>query len=412
MSKLAIKGGEPLRKTPFSKWPVFDDKETSAVADVVATGKWAHHWCYKNLFDDAKSKVEEFQETFAQHFGVDYALPVTNGSVALEVALRNAGIGPGDEVITPPSTWVATNLAPIVVGAQTVFADVSPDNYCLDPDRIEEAVTEKTRAIVLVHVGGYTCDMDRIMALANRYGLIVIEDCAQAHGSRYRGSLVGSIGHFGCFSFELSKLMTAGEGGMMITNDRNLGELVFGICGTAGAQIDRVRARGRKSAGWNTRMTEMQAAILIAQLDRLEQQRLVRIENAEYLKDRLSEIEGITPLKQTREQNYYSYIFKYDSSCFKDVPKAVFMEALAAEGIPLFSSPSHQPPAYRSDSFYPRGKSHAQVNCPVAEKAFNEEAVGFQATWMLLGTREDMDDIADAIVKISENIDELAEQAM
>ena len=407
MSKLAIKGGAPLRKKPFPKWPVFDEAEKTTVAQVIAAGKWGHMWCYRNLFDDVESKVDEFREAFATYFAVDYALPVPNGSIALEVALRNGGIGPGDEVLTPPATWVAPNLAPMIVGAQTVFVDVSPDNYCLDPDRIEDAVTDRTRAVIPVHIGGYTCDMDRIMAAARKHGLLVIEDCAQSHGSRYKGALTGTIGDFGCFSFELSKLMTAGEGGMVITNDRNLGELVFGTCGEAGAQIDRIHEGGRRRTGWNTRITEMQAALLMVQLGRLEDHRRRRARNAQYLSGQLAQIEGITPLEQTAEQNYYSYIFKYDIRCFNDVPKAAFMEALVGEGIPLFSSPSHQEPAYRCDSFYPRHEDHSNVYCPVAERAYNEEAIGFQATWMLLGDTGDMDDIANAIAKIRENIDEL-----
>ena len=412
MSKLAIKGGEPLRAKSFPKWPVFDETETQAVADIVAAGRWAHIWCYRSLFDDVQSKLEEFREQFRETFGVDYALSAPSGSVALEIALRNAGVGPGDEVITPPTTWVATNLAPIIVGAEPVFVHVSPNNNCLDPGLIADAITPRTRAIIPVHIGGYTCDMDAIMAVADRRGLVVVEDCAQAHGSRYHGRLVGSIGHFGCFSFELSKLMTAGEGGMVITRDQCLGELVFGTCGEAGAQVERLRTSGRRSTGWNTRLTEMQAALLIAQLGRLEGQRKRRVENAEYLRDRLSQIEGIAPLEQTTEQNYYSYIFRYDSRCFQDVPKPSFMEVLAAEGIPLFSSPSHQPPAYRSGSFYPRDKDYADVQCPVAERAFDEEAIGFQATRMLLGDTQDMDDIADAIVKIRENIGDLADRTL
>ena len=408
MATLAIHGGEPLRKQPFPKWPVHDEREAKAVAEVVASGKWGHVCCYRNLFDELSSKVEEFRNRFAEYHGVDYALPVPNGSVALEVALRNVGIGPGDEVITPPSTWVATNLAPIIVGAEPVFADVSPDNYCMDPDRVEEAVTPRTKAVIPVHIGGYTCDMDRLMAIAEEHDLVVIEDCAQSHGSRYKGALTGTIGHFGCFSFEISKLMTAGEGGVVITNDASLGDRVHGVCGEGGCQIEKMRANGKAGTGWNTRITEMQAAILICQLERLEDQRAKRVENAEYLKKRLSEIEGIAPLRQTREQNYFSYMFKYDCRHWKDVPKRVFKEALAAEGVPTFCSPGDQPPAYRSPYFHPRDKDYSHVHCPVAEKAFCEEGIGLQATWLLLGDVADMDDIIDAILKIREHMDELA----
>ena len=397
MSGLAIKGGEPVRTRPFPDWPVFTQAEAQSAAAVIDSGDWGH------TGDSTGSKVDEFREAFSAYFGVDYALPVTNGSVALEVALRNAGIGPGDEVLTPPTTWVATNLAPLMVGAEPVFVDVSPDNYCLDPDRIEEALTPRARAIIPVHIGGYLCDMQRINRIAERHGLVVIEDCAQAHGSKYQGKLAGTLGQFGCFSFEKSKLMTAGEGGMVITRDRHMGDIVFGLLGEGGKQKDAVFANGRKENAWNYRITEVQAALLLGQLSRLAAQQKQRAANAEYLSSRLSEVQGAAPLEQSPEQNYYSYIFKYDSDAFNGVPKSTFMKALEAEGIPLFSSPSHQPPAYRSPGLSVPGKSYSHVKCPVAERCFNDEAVGLPATWMLLGSKADMDDITSAVHRLWEN---------
>jgi len=401
MAKLAIKGAAPVRKRPFPAWPVFTEAEAQSAAAVIDSGDWGH------VSDVPGSKVDEFREAFSACFGVDYAFPVTNGSVALEVALRNAGIGPGDEVLTPPTTWVATNLAPLMVGAEPVFVDVSPDNYCLDPDRIEDALTPRTRAILPVHIGGYLCDMQRINQIAERHDLVVIEDCAQAHGSKYQGKLAGTLGQFGCFSFEKSKLMTAGEGGMVITDDRHMGNIVYGLLGEGGRQKDAVFASGREENAWNYRMTEMQAALLLGQLSRLDSQQKRRAANADYLKGRLSEIPGVEPLPQSQEQNFFSYIFKYASEACNGVPKATFMKALEAEGIPLFSSPSHQPPAYRSPGLRLPGKDYSHVECPVAERCFNEEAVGLPATWMLLGGREDMDDIAAAVCRLWENRGEL-----
>ena len=158
---------------------------------------------------------------------MDYAVSIHGGSTALEVALRSLGIGEGDEVITPALTWVAPQLAVLQVGADPVFADVLPDNYCIDSDAIEAAITGRTRGIIAVHLGGYACDMDRILELARTHDIVVIEDCAQAHGTRYRGRLVGTMGALCCFSFEASKLMTAGEGGMIITEDPELGESCY-----------------------------------------------------------------------------------------------------------------------------------------------------------------------------------------
>ena len=401
-AKLAVQGGQPVRDKPWPSWPVVGSDEQEAVAAVVASGNWAH------LFSPDTSRIEELRELCARIFGVDYVILATNGSVALEMALRNAGIGHGDEVITPPTTWVATNLAPVIVGADPVFVDISPENYGLDPARVEEAVTPRTKAIIPVHIGGYPCDMNGILAVARKRGLVVIEDCAQAHGSTYKGSLVGTLGDFGCFSFEQTKLVSCGEGGMVLVKDGSLGEQVFGFSGESGNQFERVFSGGRRNVGWNSRITEMQAAILIQQFGRMEEQKQKRLRNADYLRKGLSQIPGVDPLPHAPDQNFYSYIMRYDSRRFSDVPKRIFMEALVAEGIPLFSSPSHQPPAYRSPKFYSPRRDYQGVSCPVADRVFEEEAVGFRAVGMLLAEQEDMDDIVDAVTKLAENSDALA----
>ncbi|MGH8065686.1 MAG: DegT/DnrJ/EryC1/StrS family aminotransferase [Candidatus Entotheonellia bacterium] len=401
MAELALLGGRTLRNKSFPSWPVFDDQERAAVHEVLESGKWGHVM-------SPNDKVTAFEKQFATYHGVKYAIAVASGSVALEAALRTAGIGFGDEVLTPPTTWVATNLAPVMVGADPVFVDIEPETYCLDPDKIEPAITAKTKAIIVVHLGGYVCDMDRIMDIARRRNLIVIEDCAQAHGSMYRGRIVGSIGHLGCFSFEATKLMTAGEGGMIITNDDEWAE--YGYCYThAGVRYANQGwgySKGR-IPGWNLRMTEFQAVILMCQLRRLEAHKSKRIENAGYLTKRLADIDGIEPLRQQADQNYYSYMFKYDPHYFGDVPVQTFRDAIQAEGIPCFSSASHQYPAYRSPVFYSPRQSYNEVYCPVAERVFTAEAVGLQATWVFMGDKQDMDEIADAILKIKHNLDEL-----
>ena len=183
MAKLAIKGGQPLRTKPWPRWPVIDDEEIQAVTEILEKGKMGRVTVFGRGED---SKVDEFREAWLRYCpGKDYAIPCSSCCTALELSLRNAGVGHGDEVITPPSTWVATNLAPVMVGTTPVFADVSPENYCLDPDAMEAAVTPRTRAVIPVHIGRYCCEMDRIMAVAEKHDLVVIEDCAQAHGSRY-----------------------------------------------------------------------------------------------------------------------------------------------------------------------------------------------------------------------------------
>lgn len=399
MGKLAIRGGMPLRSKPWPTWPVFDKREIDAVGEVVRSGKWGH-------VSAPEAKTVAFENEFSAYHGVNYAICVTNGSVALEVPLRAAGIGYGDEVITPPTTWVATNQAAVLVGADPVFVDVDPDTYCLDPRKIEDAITSRTRAIIVVHLGGYLGDMDTIMAIARKRNLVVIEDCAQAHGSRLGGRLVGTFGDFGAFSFEKTKLMTSGEGGAVITNRHDWGNYAFSFANASMAYGQKGRFSG-KIEGWNARMTEFQAVILSVQLLRLEEHRRKRAENAEYLRARLSQIEGISPLRQDPGQNYFSYIFKYDSRCFKDVSVWKFREAFLAEGMPCFSSASHQYPVYRSPVFRSPRRDYANVFCPVAERAFEQEAVGLRATFALLGEKSEMDDIVEAVLKIKENIEEL-----
>lgn len=397
MAKLAAKGGTPVRSEPFTNWPIVTDEIVEAVSDVARSGVWGHR---------ATERSERFSRDLAQYFGVEYAIVTTNGSTALELALRNLGVTFGDEVVTPACTWCATNIAPVIVGADPVFVDADPSNYCIDPDKIEEAINSRTKAIIVVHIGGYVCDMDRIMEIADKHGLPVIEDCAQAHGSRYKGKLVGSIGAYGCFSFQRSKLMTAGEGGMVLTSDKYISDPPYGTH-RPGWQMDKILSTRKRNLGWNYRMTEFQVAVLESQLRDLEQLRLKRVENAEYLKQKLIDIEGVEALEQSLEQNYYSYLFRYDSRYFQDIPKHTFKEALAAEGITLFASPSDQGPAYRSSYFFSPRKDYSDIYCPITERIFEEESVGMPATWMLLGEKKDMNDIIDAITKIKENLGEL-----
>lgn len=406
MAKLAINGGTPVRTEPYKSWPVMGEEEMEAINRVMRHGQMGRITRFGNF---GANETDQFREAWKKQYpGKEFAVPCSSCCTSLELALRNAGVGPGDEVITPPATWVASNLAPFQVGAETVFADVSPVNYCLDPKAVEAAITPRTRAILLVHIGGYCAEMDAIMAIAEKHGLTVIEDCAQAQGSVYQGRPAGTWGHFGCYSFDIAKLMPAGEGGMLVFNESDLrGSWIYGLCGHAGSQIDRLKAV-RKMDGWNYRMTEFQAAILRAILPRAEAQKKKRMENADYLRSRLSEISGLTQIPHQPEQAYYSFMFKYDARAFNDVPKPQFRAALTAEGITgLFSSPSDQEPAYRSPYFNPHGCDYSGVHCPVAERAYKEEAMGIQGTSVLLGEKSDMDEIADAIIKIQENIDEL-----
>jgi len=406
MSKLAIKGAEPVRKSPFPQWPVFDKREVEALREVVNSRFWGI----------GGKKVEEFEEKFAAYQGAKYGVAVTSGTTALEIALRAANIGARDEVIVPAYTFSATAAAVLQVNALPVFADIDPSTYTLDPRRVEETITDKTKAIIPVHIGGCPANMDSIIRIADRNNLMTIEDACQSWGAEWKGRRVGAIGNLGAFSFQSSKNITSGEGGIVTTNDKELYELCWSYhnCGRTlgGPQYEH------ELLGFNYRMTEFQAAVLLVQLSRLDEQTRTRNETASYLSKELSKIGGVEPLQQCEEVTrhaYHLYIFKYNNEEFSDLPRSRFLEALRAEGIPC--SPGYTPlHRHRSmlklaqdpllSQLYGKKVDYSTVELPVTERACNEESVWFYQN-MLLGTREDMDDIVDAIAKIKENPEEL-----
>ena len=406
MPKLAVLGGEPIREKPFPQWPIFDEREVEALRKVVQSRVWGI----------GGKMVEEFSESFAAYQQAKFGLAVANGTVALEVALRAAGIKAGDEVIMPAYTFMATPASALQVNALPVFVDIDPSTYTLDTEKVEESITEKTRAILPVHIGGCPAEMDGIMKIAGKNNLRVIEDACQAWGAEWRGRRVGAIGDLGAFSFQSSKNITSGEGGFILTNDRKLWELSWSHhnCGrkVVGAWYQH------DLLGFNYRMTEFQAAVLLVQLSRLDEQTQTRNENAMHLSEELSKIDGVEPLKRSAEitrHAYHLYIFKYGREEFGGLPRSKFIEALRAEGIPCSSG---YVPLYKErfmlnlaqDPFlsqlYGKKADYSNVKLPATETACYEEGVWFFQN-MLLGTKEDMDDIISAMAKIKQNTDEL-----
>lgn len=428
MAKLAVSGGKPLREKPFPSWPVHDEKEIKALIGVAKSGKW---WrgAYSTAELEAekvsgRSKAEEFEEKFSSYHGAKYAVATSSGSAALDIAIKSIGIGPGDEVIVPPYTFVATATSVLHNNAVPIFVDIHPDTYNIDPDKIEEGITKRTKAIIPVHFGGTLADMEKICRMAKKYNLRIIEDAAHAHGVQWEnGKMAGTFGDIGMFSFQQSKNMTAGEGGVIITNDEDLFKLCYSYhhCG---------RVEGRPwyeihRLGWNFRMTEFQAAVLLVQLGRLGELNSRRTGNANYLTQKLSQIQGIKPLKidgRITKPSYYLYIFKYNSEYFDGVHRDTFIRALNKEGIPAtqgYPLPIYSNPLFLSEDFFPKGcpvscgfyngkidYADFKDKCPVAEKACYEEAVWLTHN-ILLGSKKDMDDVARAIEKIKENIHEL-----
>lgn len=404
--KLALRGGSAVRTDAFPAWPIHDEREARGLSEVLASGNWGGYPCPNDL-------ARELGRRFAEAHGAGYGVAVTNGTVSLELALQAAGIGAGDEVMVPAYTWEGTAAAVLFSGAVPVFIDVDPQNYCLDPRLIEGVIGPRTRAIIPVHLGFRFADMDAIMEIAERHGLFVLEDCAHAHGGQWKGRGAGSIGHAGSFSFQTSKLMTAGEGGMVTTNDIDLADQVIRLA-NCGRPPRRETKPGPTALGHNYRMTEFQAAILLAQLERLEEQTLQREQMTRRLEEGLAGIEGIALLPRdpriTRQASYH-YVFKFLPESFPGVTRDAFVVALKAEGIPCdgrFYEPVYLSSLFRfATGRYPAWDAAGrEFSCPVAERAGYDESVWLPHQIFLGGERE-VDDLVAAIAKVIGNIGEL-----
>lgn len=408
MPALAILGGTPVRREPYPKWPVFDDRDVEAVARTVRSGRWGG-------VPFPGPNTAEFSERFAEMMGGGYAVPMVNGTITMEVALRAAGIGWGDEVIVPAYTFQATAAAPMAAGAAPVIVDINPDTYCTDPASVEAAITEKTRAIIVVHLAAQMTDMDAIMAIAEKHNLVVIEDSAHAHGAQWRGMGAGAIGDFGSFSLQSAKTLTTGEGGVLLCKDRKMAERVSSIidCGRpkdpAGVEF---------TMGANLRLSEVQAALGLVALERFPAQFEERAAMADYLEEGLSEISGISLLKRDlrlTRRSLYRYVFKIDAEFF-GVKHDLFCQALSAEGIPVdtgYPAMNHydlfQPALSRLPvpSAFPEYFVFDKMSLPNVERASQVESVWMGESLFRAGTAG-IDDLIAGVRKLAENRDELA----
>ena len=413
--RLAIEGGEPVRRGEFHPWPVFTERDEQALLETLRSGHWGAH---------VGGKCRAFEARFAEFQQAKYGVTVANGTAALEVALRAAGVGFGDEVIVPPYTFIATASACLMVDALPVFADIDPHTYQIDPRSIEEWITPRTKAIVAVHIGGAPADMDGVLDVARRHDLKVIEDAAQAHGAAWRGQRVGALGDLGTFSFQSSKNLNAGEGGIVLTNREELYDLVWSL-----ANVGRIRQGAwyqHELLGWNYRLTEFQAALLLAQLDRLPEQMARREANAAYLADGLARVPGIRPLQRDPRATahaWHLFIGRYDPAAWDGVPRERVLAAWRAEGIPVsagYTTPLHFMPVilreiarvhaiadggrHAHQRWVAAGQPHPSPEsqrgrCPVAERACDMEGFWF-SQHVLLGTRDDLDAIIAAAHKL------------
>jgi dTDP-4-amino-4,6-dideoxygalactose transaminase len=412
MSQLAILGGEKTRTAPFAPWPQYNEIDRQRLLEVLESRNWGG-------FPFPNRYASEFAAKFAAYHGASYGCALANGTISLVVALKAAGVRFGDEVIVPAYTWDGTATAVLDAGAVPVFADIDPDTYCLDVESARRTITARTKAVIPVHLAMRFADMDPLLDLARENDLIIIEDCAHVHGGSYKGRGAGSMGDIGSFSMQSSKLMTSGEGGVVITSRLEYFELIQTIvnCGRASA-TDEFRQR---MVGSNYRITEFQAALLLGQLERLEELAERRGRNAALLSAGLAQIPGIRPLPPqpaiTREA-IYCYVFQYRPAEPR-VPRDLFVAALDAEGIP--ADGRFYEPVYRSDLFHATPEHWAQLSigrdepvdyskshCPVSERAAYSEAV-WLPQFVLLGEESDVERIVDAVAKVVRNEDALAE---
>ncbi|MGW5189028.1 DegT/DnrJ/EryC1/StrS family aminotransferase [Kribbella sp. NPDC004138] len=371
----------------MTSWPQYGTEEADALLEVLNSGKWA---------STSGDVVATFEREFAAYQQAGHAVCLANGTLAIAVALKAAGVGIGDEVIVPPYTFIATASAALFVGAVPVFADVDPDTHLLDPVATEAAITERTKAVVVVHLAGRPADMDAFTALGAKHGLTIIEDAAQAHGAAYKGRAVGAIGDLGTFSFQSSKNITAGEGGVVVTDSAELAGAVYSL-----VNVGRVPGGGwyqHETVGYNLRLTEFQAAILRVQLRRHPQLQEVREGNARLLTDLLEKAPGIQLAPDDPAITAHGrHLFMLRVPGRRDA----VLEALRAAGFDRASSgyvPLHRNAAVlrESQAITTRlGQPYPEHPCP------NADLVSTDTIWLpqpyLLGAEDETRAIADTI---------------
>ena len=427
MNKLALSGGRPIRK---KSWPVhktIGKEEIAAAIKVLESGKLS-------LFEGNYSaeepfsfyggpSVQELEKKWTQYYGVNHAISVNSATSALYAAIGALGIGPGDEVIVSPFTMSASATCALIYNAIPIFSDIKKDTFNLDPKSIEERITGRTKAIVVIHIMGHPADMDPIISLAKKHKIAIIEDCAQAHGAKYKGKLVGTIGDIGVFSLNVNKTIQIGEGGVLITNDDELASRLQLIRNHGEVVADQMNYKNINNIiGYNYRMCEVEAAMAIEQLKKLRHFNKIRIELAGYLNDKLSQFDGIiTPfVRKDSTHVYYVYGMKFDPHKI-GVTRDTFCRALCAEGIPVFQGyckPLYLQQLYQKKvgygskgcpfncQHYKNDISYKKGSCPTAEWLFDEAFFGFEYA-KPPNTLEEMKDVVNAFDKILSHMKEL-----
>lgn len=394
MSKLALKGGEPVRTEPFPQWPVTGKHDTEFIAEVLKGNAW-----YRGM-GTGNTYIDEFEATWNKRHQLPFGFCVSNGTAALNIALQALELEPGSEILVTSYTYISSVFCILKAGLKPVFVDIDKETYNIDPVKIEEAVTPKTKGIVLVHLAGRPVDFDRIMPIVKKHGLKVVEDCAHAHGAEWKGKPVGSLGELSCFSFHSAKNLTCGEGGYVGTTN----EALYQKCW-------QLHNMGRKKGGsWseyyelgeNQRLSNIAAALLCSQYLEFDRMQQIRQENIDIMKQHLKEIPFLEPLREDeRVTSHGKHIFicRYKPEEFYNIPRYRFLTALQNEGIHCYSG-------YKVPLYHSRPLKEFYRECPVAEKACSKEAVWFEHSFFM-GTREDVEDICKAICKVRDNYQEL-----
>lgn len=404
MSQLAFLGGPKTCTEPFVRWPQWGQGELDRLTEALESGYWGL---------DSKL-IDEWEQRFARLQSARYAVSVSNGTVSLMVALRALGIGRGDEVIVPSYTFMATAAAVLWCHAIPVFADIDPGTFNLDPESVRNCITPRTRALIPVHIAGCPCDMDALCQIASEHNLAVVEDAAQAHGAVWNGRGVGSIGDIGSFSFQSSKNLAAGEGGMLTTDRQDLWEICTSLknCGrwVGGAEYEH------QTLGNNFRMGAFQAAVLLAQVERFEEYFKQREKNWAYLKSALADVPGIE--LQSRDPRVdchalHLLILRFDSEKFGGIPRETFMKAMEAEGIicrPGYR-PLHHEKGFLADAqAFLRGLAlpdYEKCHLPATDRVCRETSVWIRQNALLGSTTQHVEMISQAIRKIYRSLSEL-----
>lgn len=411
-NKLAILGGAPVRSSgPIGPpWPYVDEQMVDAIAKTTRSRVWSR-------IQSKNGTVPTFEETFAALIGTKYCVGTGSGTQALNTCVEALGIEPGDEVITSPYTDFGTISSILSSRALPVLVDLEPDTYQLDPVEVEKSINKNTKAIMPVHIFGVACDMERIMAIAKKHNLKVIEDACQAPLARYQGKGLGTIGDLGCFSFQASKPIACGEGGAVVGNDEKLMDQCYTVQNRGASRKGRFETIGPKY-----RMEEFEGSILNSQLPGVRERFETRNSNANYLR---SELKDFIPLKPQRHYPgtesgaYYHFSMTYDKKEW-GVDRTKFLKAIAAEGVSLgayIPYQLHQEPwvdhiiglrTYKTMYSPARLKAYKQsMNLPNCDRIIKETMVSFPGSGPLLAARDEMKNIIDAIMKVYENRDKL-----